>query len=176
MSDASNTVVTMKLGHLICTGAVVVVALLGGFWTLWSFTVGDLQTNVAAIRDGVEDGQVADVDNLKDAHKTEVELRNELANLIVQLKETTASLTGLNTSVANLDSSIKNIDVKLTASIDKQDKFERWVVYRLGAEYVPTKWNADEAGIVKMIVGDGAVSPLVDWYKLNMVTPEPAPK
>jgi hypothetical protein len=174
MTEVNNAVITMKLSHLIGVGIACVIALLTGFWAVWALTVGGVQADVAAIRSAVDEVKKADVDTLKDSHVTEVDLRDELATLTAQLRETNISLKGLDGSVSGLNASIKSVDTKPTASIAKQDQFEQWVVARLapGGTQIPSGWSKDDIGIVTEIVGK-SVSPLVDWYKMNTFNPAP---
>jgi hypothetical protein len=180
MTNIENAMVTMKLKHvlwLIGGGAVTMAGtLVVTTWALWSFTMGNLQSDVSQIREAVTKAQDGNSQTLDYARSAEVKVKTELADLTAELKVTNANLAALTGSVTALDGSIKDVDVKLTASIFRQNDFERWVVTRLGQVgvgpaniEVPAEWTESEVEILRAIKGQG--DPLAGWYKATLEQP-----
>lgn len=87
----------------------------------------------------------------------DIDIRKELADLTLQLKTTgdelNASMKELSAAVSTLNDSIKTVDAKLDASIQRQQSFETYVVTRLGLDKAaldgfPESWGASQAAVL----------------------------
>lgn len=174
MADLNeSTTISMKLWQFITGGVAIVVALLVGLWVVWDRTTGTMQDDVGAIRARVETLTTAGVESTVKASTTETGLRTELAELTAQLKITTDTLAKLSDSVTGLDGSIKLVDQKLSASVIRQEQFERWVVVTLGRSSlspdfkppeIPIGWQKEQSAVLDAIVAKDSMNPLTGWF------------
>ena len=155
-----ETPIQISFGIACATVAVV----LGGFYWI----ADQVKDDVAATRADVAELR----DNARDDDKTredgDVALRQSLTDLTAQLQLTTAKLTQVTDSLTNLDNSIRTIDDKLSASITRQQEFEKSIVARLdsnafGNSQIPAKWSEVQFQITSDIKAGG--DPLAAWYQ-----------
>lgn len=160
------------------------VLMVGTLWILWSFTMDNVQADIADIRDALIKNQ-SDITSVErngfreDGNlKSElVDLKSELADLTAQLKITNAGLARLDTSfaslearVGNLDNSFQAVNQRLVESVIRQTAFERWVTLRLGpagsdptSYQFPAEWEKTQGEIFDTIKGGN--DPLLLWFK-----------
>ena len=143
----------VALGVLICSGAYFIVSQVGD-------DVAATRSDVAELRQMArEDGQVRE--------NGDAALRQSIADLTAQLQVTTAKLSEVTDGLTNLANSIDTIDTKLTASIARQQDFEKSIVARLDAPGfgkidIPADWSNGQSAIITSIKSGG--DPLAKWF------------
>ncbi len=176
MTEANN----LATSNLVLTGKQVLMGsasfagvLALGAWAIVSHTLGSVTDDVADIRAQIIEGRSVSREISGENRRAEGELREQLTELIAQLREANTALTGLTGNLSNLDRSIVKLDERLAASVSRQQNFEKWVVAKLGSvDSVPSvsdgmviqeSWQGSQVDIVDKIY-DGT-DPLAMWFK-----------
>ncbi|MCT8970880.1 hypothetical protein [Microbaculum marinisediminis] len=173
MAEPGNATITMTVNWAIGFIASSAIALASGAWVLWTFTMGSLQSDVAEIRAAVTKTQDGVTGARDYTRESDAALRTEFSNLTAELRVTNARLSDLTGSVSRLDSSIQDVDQKLSASVLRQQDFERWVVTRLGPIGIaptqlmtPEEWGKQQSEIILKLQKED--DPLTGWYNATL--------
>ena len=165
MAVSGDTKVTFSFAQVISVAGVFAAAVLGFAYFVTARTDANysaLQSDVSEVREWTRGDSRAREDG-------DVALAKSLADLTAQLQLTTAKLSDVTDSLTNLDKSIRTIDAKLSASITRQQEFEKSIVARLdtaafGDLQLPPEWSKSQFGIVTNI--KSGADPLEAWYQL----------
>ncbi|MCT8974010.1 hypothetical protein [Microbaculum marinisediminis] len=173
MAEPGNAVITITVKGAIGLIASAAFILSGAAWGLWTLTMGSLQSDVAEIRAAVTKTQDGVVGARDYTRESDAALRTEFSNLTAELRVTNSRLSDLTVSVSRLDSSIQDVDHKLSASVLRQQDFERWVVTRLGPIGIaptqlmtPEGWGKQQSEIIMKLQEED--DPLMGWYNATL--------
>ena len=165
MAVGSDTKIEITIGAALAGAAAIGAVILGGA----TFIVSQVQDDVAATRADVAEMRGWTREDGRAREEADVALAQSLADLTAQLQLTTSELSDVTDSLINLDSSIRTIDAKLSASITRQQEFEKSIVARLdsaafGGPMLPVEWSESQIGIVSNL--KAGADPLEAWYDL----------
>ena len=132
------------------------------------FILSQVKDDVAAVRGDVAELRQVARDDGKVREEGDAALRQSLADLTTQLQVTAAKLSDVTDSLTSLNTSIRTIVDKLSASIVRQQEFEKSIVARLdstslGAPQIPAEWSKAQLDIIANIKAGG--DPLAAWYE-----------
>ena len=164
LAVSGDTKVTFSWAQVISVAVVFSTALLGFAYFVTARTDANysaLQSDVSEVREWTRDDNRAREDG-------DAALAKSLADLTAQLQLTTAKLSDVADSLTSLDKSIRTIDNKLSASIARQQEFEKSIVARLdssafGNPEIPAEWSKAQTEIMTNIKAGG--DPLAAWFK-----------
>ncbi len=132
------------------------------------YVASQVSDDVAAARTDIHDLRQAAREDAQIRESGDASLRQGIADLTAQLRVTTNELANVTDGLTLLSNSIDTIDAKLTASLDRQQEFEKSIVARLdgpgfGGFEIPASWSMGQAAIITSIKsGD---DPLGNWFK-----------
>lgn len=103
---------------------------------------------------------------LSDVVGEQAALRGTDGSLDDRLDTLIAAIDRTNGNLETLNNTVKSIEANLSASVGRQENFEKWVVAQLGRDpsniaFYPDGWNNDV--VIKGIWG--GTNPLDDWMK-----------
>ena len=160
----SQSVIKIGLGQLLAG----ILVLCGGAYAVGTFLLGDVRDNINHIKHDISQLRDVDTDNAKSDRSTEGSLGSALAELNAQLRVTNERLVGLDRTLGQLDASVREINVALIKSIQRQEDFEQWVMVRLGSESVeptyalPESWGKNSPEFFKALTSQP--DPRIDWF------------
>ena len=164
MPITADTPIQISLGTALA-GAFAIAGLIfaGSF-----FILSQVKDDVALTRSDVAELRQVSREDGTARQDSDAALRQSLSDLTLQLQVTTAELSDVTDSVTNLDESIRTIDDKLSASIIRQQEFEKSIVARFdanafGGMKIPAEWSEKQQEITTTIKAGG--DPLAAWYK-----------
>lgn len=163
MPISKETPIQISLGSALCgAGALAVLTLTGV-----SFMFSQVKDDVSATRFDVSEIRQAAREDGQSRTTSDAALRQSLSDLTAQLQATTLQLSEVSESLASLDNSIRTVDDKLSASITRQQEFERAIVARLDPialdkQGIPAEWFLNQRNIITEIAVGG--DPLAGWY------------
>lgn len=164
MPITAETPIEISLGKALAGVVALAALILGGS----VFIMSQVKDDVSATRSDVSELREIARDDGKAREDGDAALRQSLADLTTQLQLTTAKLSDVTDSLTNLDKSIRTIDDKLSASIVRQQEFEKSIVARLdssafGNQQIPAEWSKAQLDIMTNI--KAGTDPLAAWYK-----------
>ena len=139
-------------------------------WAVGSALLSGVRDDVRDTREAIHVLRGADTDNAVADHRVEIDLREALTELTVELRATREGLVDLGGAVEALSGNVREINMALVRSIQRQEDFERWVTVRLGPSGVaptmtlPDAWGKSESKIFDTLYTED--SPLEGWYNM----------